>query len=262
MSEVVSLDLVRKTKASQVVVGAVLSQMRGMYGQAGDVIAEFAALAETDLPAAIGQLPDFIARIRRLNQCPEAMCGGPNPDWVMPIVNAIGDSYAGLDAATREAFLRHCLRLFDGLNCIYVRLHVVRMLDALLVADITMNRPNYWPGLERECELLKRCPTSELLAQESTECLTTFWMALAVIWGDAATLPVRRWYYQHYGESVTRALDYAASVVVLSGERRSSGGEGDFETCVQGSLDRNFDPAWHVQIWERVRANPWIRLDS
>ncbi len=136
----------------------VASQISTAYNLTGDNAEDFRALAENNLGEAIRQLPTFIERARNVNQnraLGEGLGGGPNPDWIMPLINAVGDFYTEMELEDRKELLVRCLHYFDRLNVSYVQQHMKVMRSALLIGDIYINRWVYFPGFMEEIELLK-----------------------------------------------------------------------------------------------------------
>lgn len=73
------------------------------------------------------------------------------------LYNAIGAIYPILDRWQRDEAIRAHLSQFDRLNYLAVNLnHTPNIREPLLVADITIARPSYWPGLKDEEHLLNR----------------------------------------------------------------------------------------------------------
>jgi len=67
------------------------------------------------------------------------------------LYNAIGSVYPLLDRKQRDEVIRAHLNQFDGLNYLAVNSnHTPNIREPLLLTDITIARPLYWPGLRDE----------------------------------------------------------------------------------------------------------------
>ena len=72
------------------------------------------------------------------------------------LYNAVGAIYPLLDREQRDDAVRAHLRQFDQVNNMYVSLnHTPFIREPLLLADITILRAGYWPGLKDEKDLWK-----------------------------------------------------------------------------------------------------------
>ncbi len=70
------------------------------------------------------------------------------------LYNAIGSIYPLLDRKQRDKVIWAHLNQFDGLNYLAVNSnHTPNIREPLLLTDITIARPLYWPGLEDERRL-------------------------------------------------------------------------------------------------------------
>ncbi len=243
-------------------VEALVQEIRDLYSLAGDVWRDFVGLVEKDLTEAIRQLPDFIERARDVNgpdrAFVEAVAGGPNHDWIVPLFNVIGVHYPMLDRDLRGLFLRHCLNYLDHLNYIYSQNHVQGLRGPLLVADIIVNRGLYYPGFELEVEFLKNHPTVRQIIKDKSTDMRTFWMCLAVVWnGEWTTLPVRRWYYRKNSDLVEQTLDYIAATASVYARRRARKEHRRLELVLSRRLN-SFDPDLHDRIRAKVKEANWI----
>jgi len=83
----------------------------------------------------------------------DALAGGPHEGVTWPLYNAVGAAYPSFTRDQRDAALRQLLNIFDGINYAYVQGewgvgHTTGIHEPLLLADITLARPLYWPGLD------------------------------------------------------------------------------------------------------------------
>jgi hypothetical protein len=176
-----------ETKRREKQVDKVTGQIEGVYRSAGEVIAGFAELVTIDPGKAVAELPAWIEKARTangtMNRAYESMAGGPNPYFIMPLINAVGERYASASRENREALLRACLNYFDRLNYVYVQPHVKQLKSGLLVADITINRPVYFPGCEAEQALFTQYRSIPEILNAGADPRSPFF-ALTVIWQD------------------------------------------------------------------------------
>jgi len=238
-----------------------LEQLEVMSKKAGNNFSALRELATENLPEAIRRLPEFIATARDVgNRAYESMAGGPNQDWIVPLFDIIGESYADLDVESRTAFLRHLMNYFNSLRYDYSQNHVELINSGALVADIVATNGLYWPGLDRprhklagkDPDALKRMPHEEL---------DSFWIALALIYnGESSTLPIRQWYYKAFPDAVTSAISYLAAAFGITAEERTKEKGTRFEDELNASLNRRLDPALHDRVRARVAERAWLIL--
>ena len=87
----------------------------------------------------------------------ESLAGGPNEVVPSAVYNAVGAVYPYLERPQRDKALRQILNILDGINYRYVQSsHTPFIREPLLLADITICRGIYWPGLEEGVNLMKR----------------------------------------------------------------------------------------------------------
>ena len=226
----------------------------------------FAELAESDLLEAISRLPEFIEKTRNINpgrSFVEAVAGGPNQDWIVPLFNVVGEFYPELERDVRKSFLRQCLRYLDQRNYFEAQNHVEMLEDPMLIADVIINRSLYWPGFRQFADLLRTCRTKDELVQVPDYKLGSFWTCLAVMWnGDWITLPLRQWYYQNYADLLDRSLCFAAAKTHTRVERMATESELQFFDCVTTYLNERFDSTLHDRIQDRMKQKKWILLEE
>lgn len=96
-----------------------------------------------------------------------SLAGGPAESLTWPLYNAIGAVYPYLDRETKDIALKEILGMLDGYNYGIVNGalgvgHTTGIREPLLLSDICIARPLYWPGLKDEFpQLLKKHPTFE-----------------------------------------------------------------------------------------------------
>ncbi len=90
----------------------------------------------------------------------EAMCGGPLETVPWKLYNAVGEIYPYLEREQKDKALRQILNILDKRNYLEVNGdrgygHTPGIREPLLLADIFIARPLYWPGLHDEGHLWK-----------------------------------------------------------------------------------------------------------
>lgn len=258
MGDLIDLGGVRSRRSWD----SAISDLGEKYATAGTLTAEFAALAAEDPRGAIDRLSGFIERARDINSNPaftEAIAGGPNQDWIAPLLNVIGDLYPAFDRATRERALRTCLSYLDGLNYFYSQNHLELMDGPWLVGDILINRGLYWCGYARQCELLTAHTTWDACAPLVEAARSKFWFAMAVINREYASPGVRHGFYGAYPRLVDHTLDAIAGLTQTHAEHRAARGDVLIEESVSHSLNR-YDPNVHDEIRQKIIAHEWIEL--
>lgn len=239
-----------------------IQDLSELYGNAGDNWNQFVAVAEVNLSEAIRCMPEFIDRARNVNPnraFGEALAGGPNPDWIVLLMNVLGDYYEYLERDEREQVLRHCLKYFDGLNFLYSQNHVELLSSPFLITDIVISRWLYWPGLSRPRKFLQGA-IMEDLASKDQDVLSSFWVCLAVIWNDdGVTLPMRQWYYKNHPEIVEKTLSFAAAHTYFCAKGKVKEGE-DLGLYITSTLNKVYDPLLHHRIREKIHKEDWVRI--
>jgi hypothetical protein len=233
-----------------------------LYDDATDNWTTFAVLAGKNLPEAIKRLPEFIKRARDTNPnraFVEAVAGGPNQDWIVPLMNVLGECYESLERNEREQIVRHCLNYFGGLNYLYSQNHVEMLTSPLLITDILMSRWLYWPGLSKQRAFLGN-PTVDDMVSKDQETMGSFWVCLAIIWNDdSITLPVRQWYYKNYPDIVEKTLSFAAAHTYFCAKGKVQNGE-DIGLHINSFLNTVYDPVLHKRIREKIKESSWIQI--
>lgn len=79
----------------------------------------------------------------------ESIAGGPAEHVPGALYNAIGSAYPYLERKQKDEAVGEILGILDGINYAYVQnSHTNMIKEPLLLADITLARPLYWPGIE------------------------------------------------------------------------------------------------------------------
>jgi hypothetical protein len=90
----------------------------------------------------------------------ESIAGGPHEAVPWAVYNAVGTAYPYLEREQRDKALEKILQILDKRNYLEVngavaRGHTTGIREPLLLADIVLARPPYWPGLFDEQHIWK-----------------------------------------------------------------------------------------------------------
>src|SRR5581483_1397240 len=143
-----------------------------MYSLSGIVHDQFMELAASDPEAAAKQMSEFLGRARNISSGGinqhylEAIAGGPNQDYLLPIINSMGNYYAQLPKEVREVILEGFFDTYDSVNFQYIRwFHTPKVTSPELLRDICLNRGLYFPDLSIVPKLMEDSASiSELVA--------------------------------------------------------------------------------------------------
>ena len=96
----------------------------------------------------------------------EAIAGGPYETIPWALYNAVGAAYPFLEREQKNNALTQILNILDGRNYAEVNGargagHTTGIREPLLLSDIAIARPLYWPGLHEEENLWKKCSSFE-----------------------------------------------------------------------------------------------------
>lgn len=249
-----------------------LSQLRSIYEGVGIIEEEYLNLIQYNPQEAIQNLPKFIGRVRK-EASPggiayEGWAGGPNQDWIMPLINATGVFYEFLDREARKGLIIKIIDYFDGLRCDYSQNHMELVEEPLLARDILVNRQIYFPGWEPYKKLLEKCKSWEdfqkgLEKDEGRLIRSPFYLTFAVIRPEVCSLAIRKEYYKKFPDLVDRTLDAKAGLTAVwsrqYGEQEKYS-EKQIQKEIINSVNRA-DPLLHKKLWKKIEAQEWILID-
>jgi len=238
-----------------------MAKLDGIYGLAADIAAEFSELLAQNPLEAIEKLPEFIDRTRDINEnraYVEAVAGGPNQDWSGPLLGLVGTVYPDLTKEEWVVALRKVLDFLDRQNYINAQDHVREIQEPLLIGDIILNRPLYWPGFEPESNFLRRHNQVASFRKAVEKREEDFWLAFATIRVKYASLPVRQWFYRRFPSLVARTIEAAGAIICKNMRYAEEKGE-DPEEELQRQLAK-YDPDTHPAILEAVAKQGWVLL--
>lgn len=233
----------------------IIDSLDELYDKASIIKREFADLVYENPEQAINRLPEYLERIRDVNpnrSFVEATCWGPNPDWTGELLDIVSVAYSGLSRELRGKLLKECLSFIDHLNFLMAQEHVAKINEPLLVRDILVSAPLYWPGIEIQTKFLEKNKDIASFVKNLPEVGNNFWLALAIIWGGYATLPVSQWYYNNFPDIVDGTLEFIAGRVF----HWAKGDSSKFEEFI-----KKFDPTFHEKIKEKISEEDWIKVE-
>ena len=100
----------------------------------------------------------------------ESIAGGPHEAIPSAVYNAVGEVYPYLERPQKDKALRRVLNILDGINYVYVQnSHTPFIREPLFLADISVCRWLYWPGVEDGIGLMKKYSTFEELKDETID---------------------------------------------------------------------------------------------
>ncbi len=263
MGNILDFESAHKEAKRTEAVERVMGQMLATEDKAGAVIQGYRELVAKDAFAAILKLPEYIQKARNVNPAPhlEAMCGGPNQDWVGPILSSIGDVYSYFEVPERTQILRLCMNYLDGLRYDYSQNHVELIDDPWLVSDIMVTRPLYWPGFQQYTNMLERHRTWKEIKGKMSEVRSAFWMAMAVSWKDVPSEGVRRNFHRTFPTLMDRTADGIAAITAEHAASEAKKEGSDWEHNIQERLFK-YDPKLVPKILKKIKERKWIKLDE
>ncbi len=243
-------------------VARIVNDFSSLYAQSSEITQSYAELMSNDPLQAIDKLPEFIEKARDINPSRsfvEAMAGGPNQDWIAPLMNVVGIVYPTLDKEIRTKVLSKCLNYLDRLNYFNSQDHVAMLNEPWMVGDVIINRPLYYCGYEEYADLLQKNKTWKELYPQLEITKSAFWLACAVINNKFASKEVKENFYLVFPTLIDRTLDaiagynYAYAKNIFEKEGKP----------IKGTLESEFfayDPKFYSKLLRKVEERRWIDL--
>lgn len=238
--------------------------MGGWWEKADQVAEEYRGLITTDPKLAIKQLPDFLDKARDINperSFVEAVAGGPNPDWTAPLIDIIGAVYPSLDKQTRKEALSVSLNFLDVLNYFNSQQNVELINEPWLVSDIVINRPLYWCGFKKYCNLLEKNPTWESFYPHLKSVRSAFWLGMAVSRTKYASEPVQTNFYRMFPTLMDRTQDAIAAIIFVNAQNDYLEEDTPIIQSIESSLFK-YDPRLYKGIVKKIEERKWVDLDQ
>lgn len=190
----------------------------------------------------------------------EAVAGGPNPDYVVPVINVLEVTYSELEEEQRLAAFGTVLKYLDQLNFINAQGHVELMRNPHLIADITANRPHYWPGFRRYTDFLETDPEwAEVEDHFERLAVSPYFFALAVLRNGHASEETRERFYAEHPALIDVSLDGLAVRIYDKALRRADEPDGSFDASIEEQLEK-YDARFGEELILRLTEPKYIRL--
>ncbi len=243
-------------------VGNLTTQLEAMDNLAEEIAQDYFTLITRDPVQAIHRLPEFIERTRDINpsRAYESMAGGPNQDWIGPLLDILGIVYPELEKSVREYGLRQCLNYFDGLRSDYAQNHVALINEPWLACDIVITRPIYWCGYKEYCDYSQENKSWKNFSAKMNEAKSTFWLAMAVTCPQYTSLEVRINFYRTFPKLMDRTKDAIAAMSAVYGGRKAEREHLNLSTCIDERIAKH-DPLLHDTIKAKIEEKKWILLE-
>lgn len=232
-----------------------------LNARADENISEFHKLMLQDPTSAISAFTTFVQQGRDINQLPDAMIGGPNHDWIAPLIDVGGSVYPELPVGERTRFLEMVMNYLSSLNSFYSQNHVELINEPWLVADILVNSDwMYWPGFIQQSGMLEKYPTWEALYPHLGEVKSAFFMALAVSKPKYSTDQIRRNFYQTFPSLTDRTQDAIAALIYVRAQNAFLKEGIPIHEYVESKLF-GYDPEIAPNILRKIKEKKWIDLN-
>lgn len=258
MGELLSFEEHREQR----LIASLVSQIGDLYGKADEVAFEFSQCMEDDPISAITLLPTFIRRARDVNPDAgymETLAGGPNHDWIAPLLNIVGVIYPELELEPRTQALKLCLNYFDGLNYDYVQNHVELLNEPWLVGDIVINRWLYNCGYKEYIDLLEQNKTWKNLIPHLPNVKSAFWLAYTIVHTGYASPEIKRHFYKTYPTLTDRTLDTIAGRIATNAQHETTREGSDLQDNIEKRLFR-YDNRFYHDLVRKIDEKKWIIL--
>lgn len=247
-------------------ISAIIERVDATYEDAHAFAEAYRRKMADDPEEALAMLEDYIQEARRPGPdrehqgFVEAVAGGPNPDYVAPIINVLEVTYSGLEEEQRSAAFKTVLKYLDGLNFINAQSHVELMRNPHLIADITANRPQYWPGYRRHADFLESNPdwqeVEEYLEHPN---VSPYFFTLAVLREGHASEEIKERFYAEHPALVDVSLDGLAVRIYDRALRQADQPGGSFDASAEGQLEK-YDDRFRQELVLRLAEPRYIRL--
>jgi hypothetical protein len=262
MAKILDFEKAHEAKQRNEQIEKVMGGLVAAHDKVGSVIREFRELIQRDALAAISRLPEYIYKARNVtDRIHESMCGGPNQDWVGPILSAIGDVYSLFEKNERSQILRICMDYLDSCNYFNAQDHVALIDDPWLVSDIVITRPLYWPGYKRYANLLEENKIWKEVQEKMSEVRSAFWMAFAVSMKKGPSDNVRGNFYRTFPGLMDKTMDGIAAITAEHAASEAKIEGSDLENNIQERLFK-YDPGLVPRVRKKIKEAKWIRMDE
>ena len=247
-------------------VSTVMTQLGAEYEDAQQFAESYQAKMQENPGEALAMLETYIEESRRPGPnrehraFVEAVAGGPNPDYIVPIINVVGETYSGLDPEQRQAAGTVILKHLDELNFINAQGHLEQLDNSELLADILYNRPFYWPGFRVYTDFLKNDPSwAEVVGRfESAPSCCLF--GIAVLYQNGASAETGERFREEYPQAVDGAVTVIAARADQHARRPDREDGASYYQSLANQLER-YDPEVQPMLLTRAEDSKALRVD-
>jgi len=247
-------------KTQERLVNKIVGEFDSLYNKADDIASRFNKICLNDPVEAIERLPEFIDSTRDVNPNKgyECIAGGPNQDWIAPLMNIIGIVYPDLPREQRQKALTYCLDYLDRQNTDRAKDHVELLDEPWLVADIVINSPGCWCGYSMYVDMLN-VKTWDEFSNKIESARSSFWLALAVTRYEYSSLEIRKNFYSTSPKLLDRTLDAIAGISSDHARHYNETKGTPIEEYISKSLSK-YDPMLHKKIRKKMSEEKWIKV--
>lgn len=219
--------------------------------------------ANLGIAESLRSIPNWTRRLLAASRVPGGFAKVPVEKWFTPLTLAYGGTYAEQDAKTRVDFLRLCLSVIDGVDGETAKRLTYAVRDPQLAGDIAANRPEAFPGVQREVKFLVATRTTYWLPLVRSGFLDSPWMCYALMLReDFASAEVERWIMDEFPKLLHRSFDLAATLAHASALVESSGPRSlGYAPTLSGVLGRQFNRVYHSRIRDRMEQRRWTIIE-
>jgi hypothetical protein len=177
------------------------------------------------------------------------------------MLNFVGDNYPLASRTTRKEVLKKCIS-FLGEKHEVGKEYVARIEEPLLVSDIIVNRPYYWPDFSDVEPVVRGCKTYEELSKKASRLPSAFMYAYPLMLNNVVSANARTGFYISE-EHLLRRMEYAAAAFVYMKalELHGTGRMSSLDAAVNEAL-LPFEEFLRPSIREKVHEGKWVLLDS
>lgn len=236
-----------------------------LYGQAGRIIGQYAALMEENPKDALARTSEYLDKVRAVNSnqaYTEAIAGGPNQDWIAPILDIAGSRYAEAPKSTRKVIIQHHLGYLDKLNYTYSQDHVAMLHNPLVVRDILFNNVLYWPGYAYQKAFLQRPGVTwdDFNLFILTESPSPVFAGLALSKAEYGSREIKDRFYKEAPDLLDGVLDLVAGITFRDSTAVAENGSDVVEEAEQ--LISKYDHVLHHRIRQKLAKADWLILPN
>ena len=184
-------------------------------------IEPFYELARLNPAQAVNDFPKTLDRILDVGNgfYSGKMCGGPFPGATIPLLNVLGGIYPNVSKELREEVLWKAMNFLDMQNYYLSQDNVSGIDEPLLVRDIILTRPLYWPGYQKYADTLKDCviwsDVESLLIKKTDkgdlwDTDSIFWLAYTLSHNEHSNSEIREAFSANFPSELDRTKDTIA----------------------------------------------------